>query len=476
MPLKRWILDKLHRLDGLLGRPDLPSRAGEAVEHRAGNGGPPAAAAAPQPPVDHLGPYAPLIEAIRQELQQFVDGPLRLHLAIAELDRFMLQSIDIGCEDDPEALELLRRFVQEFKPDQIRRFLRRDVISALPNATAIDLSQFTGLRVLLPQAGVAGEAGDEYAELLAELRQGTAAVDVRGYALSLTGRWVERDGSEGAGDRIDGHGAPAPQTPLAGQRLEIEVQDGRGRRDVAIEAVVAGRRYSIGKAAGCDIPVEGTYASRRHAEIWSDQGAWWLLDTGSTNGVRVEGGSKGVARSGSGAAGGERPIRLPPGARIVLSALTEGSTADYPALTLRTGDAAATASTPIAGGAPTTPITPVVPPPGRGGVALRLTAQMESGERSALIDAAALPFGIGRSRNQALAVDLVHATVSGRHLEIVACDAEGAEVVVHGDNGVIVDGTEHPAGSRLRWQVGQGMLLGRALPNEPPCRLQLGTA
>ncbi len=364
MPLKSWILDKLNRMDSLLGRPDLPQRAGAAVEHRPQA---PAGQAAPavQPVVEHLGPYAPLIEAIRDELQQFVDGPLRLHLAIAERDQFMLTSIDIGCNDDSEALDLLRRFIAEFKPDQIRRFLRRDIISALPNSASIDLSQFAGLRAILPPGSEAAEAGDEYAALLAELRAGAPAADPRAYVLTLGGRWVERDGETATDDSGEAarRSAGASQTPLAGHRLELEVDDRRGRRKVAIAAVVAGRRYSIGKGGGCDIPVDGTYTSRRHAEIWFDQGAWWLLDTGSTNGVRVDGGAKGVARSGPAAeAGGHRPIRLPAGARIVLSALTEGPTSDYPALTLQTADPAPRAATPIAasGGAPSTPITPVV--------------------------------------------------------------------------------------------------------------------
>lgn len=476
MPLKSWILDKLNRMDSLLGRPDLPQRAGAAVEHRPQA---PAGQAAPavQPVVEHLGPYAPLIEAIRDELQQFVDGPLRLHLAIAERDQFMLTSIDIGCNDDSEALDLLRRFIAEFKPDQIRRFLRRDIISALPNSASIDLSQFAGLRAILPPGSEAAEAGDEYAALLAELRAGAPAADPRAYVLTLGGRWVERDGETATDDSGEAarRSAGASQTPLAGHRLELEVDDRRGRRKVAIAAVVAGRRYSIGKGGGCDIPVDGTYTSRRHAEIWFDQGAWWLLDTGSTNGVRVDGGAKGVARSGPAAeAGGHRPIRLPAGARIVLSALTEGPTSDYPALTLQTADPAPREATPIAarGGAPSTPITPVVASR-RPGESLRLTAQMASGERSALLDAAAMPFGIGRSRSQALAVDLVHASVSGRHIEITGCDREGAEVVVHGDNGVLVGETLHPTGSRLRWRIGEPMVLGRTLPNEPPCTLQL---
>ena len=41
--------------------------------------------------------------------------------------------------------DLLRRFVREFKPEQIKRYLSKEVIGGLSNASAIDLSQFAGL-------------------------------------------------------------------------------------------------------------------------------------------------------------------------------------------------------------------------------------------------------------------------------------------------------------------------------------------
>ncbi len=40
--------------------------------------------------LEHLGAYRPLIAAIREELERFVATDLRLHLAIAEHDRYVL--------------------------------------------------------------------------------------------------------------------------------------------------------------------------------------------------------------------------------------------------------------------------------------------------------------------------------------------------------------------------------------------------
>ena len=77
-------------------------------------------------------------------------------------------------------------------------------------------------------------------------------------------------------------------TPLAGRTIDIEIEDADGSRRIQLHSVLPGRRYVIGKGEGCDIVVNGVYASRRHCEIWLDHGAWWVTDAGSTNGLRVE--------------------------------------------------------------------------------------------------------------------------------------------------------------------------------------------
>src|SRR5581483_10784766 len=117
----------------------------------------------------HLGRYAELVSAIRGELEQFVSNELRLHLAIAERDRFVLTSIEVECEQSEEQRELLRRFMREFKPEQIKQYLARDVIAGLRNAGAIDLTQFAGLNATREDAGDEDEE-DPYAELVAQLQ------------------------------------------------------------------------------------------------------------------------------------------------------------------------------------------------------------------------------------------------------------------------------------------------------------------
>jgi hypothetical protein len=45
----------------------------------------------------------------------------------------------------------------------------------------------------------------------------------------------------------------------------------------------------IGRSRDCDITVEDANVSRRHAEIRIENGSYWLVDLGSTNGVELNG-------------------------------------------------------------------------------------------------------------------------------------------------------------------------------------------
>jgi pSer/pThr/pTyr-binding forkhead associated (FHA) protein len=503
MSLKSWILHGVHRMNGLAARGDLPEPRGDFDA-------PPTPDASPTLPrpgtergkrlagreptlasAEHLGAYAPLIDAIRDELEHFVASHVRLHLAIAERDRFLLTAIGIGCEASDEARRLLQQFVREFKPEQVKRFLAREVIGSLPNAAAIDLSQFAGLFDADSARAAEEEAeGGEYRELLEALRAKPAAA-LPGYRVSVLGRWVEGEGARASlSSPVAGAAAAAP----AGQRCEFDVEDGSGRRRVVLHGVVPGRRFVVGNGESADVRVEGTFASRRHAEIWLENGGWWVADAGSTNGVRLE--PAGPLQRGSAAPTtvGETPVRFASGLRIVLSARAEGPASEYPWLALRPPASGASLVTPIATAAGTlrTPRTAIVAarvaptlatpttqilPAADNETALRLTLSHAAGVRTLPLVAAALPVSVGRSRHQTLVVDRGHEGVSGHHLDIVEVDPLGTcTVVVHGDNGVRIDGTRHAAGARVRWQAGQKLVLGDASEAPVPCVLELVSA
>ncbi|MEO6407170.1 MAG: FHA domain-containing protein, partial [Burkholderiaceae bacterium] len=317
------------------------------------------------------------------------------------------------------------------------------------------------------------------------------------YEVILVGRWSELDAQRptaSTAPSATSHAAgPTPSTPLAGQRWEFDIEDADGRRRLVLQSVVSGRRYAIGKGEGCDLRVNGSYTSRRHAEVWREQDAWWVADAGSTNGVRIEAAPLAGEASGGAAcvAAVDQPARLPDGARIVLSARTEGPASDYPWLALRvappamrTGAPIASRITPIASvpdaalasspaaAAPPTPLTAIHLAADSEPV-YKLTAFQVGGVHALEVRPSALPVSLGRSRSQSLVVDRRHEGVSGHHLDIVELDAAGAQVLVHGDNGVLVDGVPHAAGARLRWRVGETMVLGGAVGEHASCTLTL---
>jgi hypothetical protein len=60
--------------------------------------------------------------------------------------------------------------------------------------------------------------------------------------------------------------------------------------------VLAGSRHeldqpvvTVGRSQECDIVVEDPSASRRHAELRREDGAFWIIDLGSTNGTELNG-------------------------------------------------------------------------------------------------------------------------------------------------------------------------------------------
>src|SRR5208283_2321566 len=69
--------------------------------------------------------------------------------------------------------------------------------------------------------------------------------------------------------------------------LYLEVSTGGGP---AIRQELRGDRLSIGRSPDCDIPLDSTRVSRRHAELEKDaQGNWLVRDLSSRNGTRVNG-------------------------------------------------------------------------------------------------------------------------------------------------------------------------------------------
>ncbi len=75
-----------------------------------------------------------------------------------------------------------------------------------------------------------------------------------------------------------------------------EVADDQDPASAAAAVVVRGARRELddrvvvlGRSGECDIRVDDPNVSRRHAEIRREDGGYWIVDLGSTNGVTVNG-------------------------------------------------------------------------------------------------------------------------------------------------------------------------------------------
>ena len=178
-------------MNGLTTRPDLPrspvfhaaaveapsvsaARADVSAAHPARRSAPAAA---------NLGPYAPLIardprraRALRRQLSAAASDDRRARSLSAHLDRRPRDRAG-------RAADLLRRFIREFRPEQIKEYLAKEVIGPLPNASAIDLSQFAGLNA--GRGDEEPEEDDSYSELLAELRSAKPSPGARPYEVNL---------------------------------------------------------------------------------------------------------------------------------------------------------------------------------------------------------------------------------------------------------------------------------------------------
>jgi hypothetical protein len=464
MSFKTFLLGRMNRA---FGRADLPPY--ETASHTVGDAsvaldgapyGRPVPHGRAAAGLEHLGAYRPLVAAIREELTRFVATDLRLHLAIAEHDRYVLTSIRIDSVGPDDARSLLARFVREFAPEQVKHYLAREIIARLPNASAIDLTQFAGLET---GADEARASRSEYDDLLDELRSDEPEV-AKPFEVTLVGRWSDSDHRAAQPQAARAPGAVAA-TPLAGRGIDVTLEDAQGTRRVALASVVPGRRYTIGKDAGCDVIVDGVYASRRHCEIWLEQGLWHVTDCGSTNGVRVEpADAEAAVKPLASAKGDGRALVVEAGARIVLSATGQGTPAQYPRVALHTADAAPRATA--------TPVTPIVAA-NRNRATYAIQVHMASGAKTVDIPSDGA-FGIGRSRAESLVIDWAHASVSGHHAEITASHSDGVRVRVHGDNGVHAEGgVQHPAGGEFDWRAGETIVLGQAVGDEPVCSLTL---
>ena len=55
------------------------------------------------------------------------------------------------------------------------------------------------------------------------------------------------------------------------------------------EVPITGDRIVLGRSRECDIRLDDANVSRRHAEVRREEGTYWIVDLGSTNGTELNG-------------------------------------------------------------------------------------------------------------------------------------------------------------------------------------------
>jgi hypothetical protein len=203
-----------------------------------------------------------------------------------------------------EPVELARKLAKEMEENQIasvsrvyvpnhyRVFLSpddREQFASYEAALRKELSDY-----LLEHARTAGLAltSRPQIELMTDDRLGLGEFGIQAQQVALPEDEeapADADSAPSAGDfghtmvysatraarRLD----PEPAAP-AGQALLV----GEGRR-----TPLAGARAVIGRSRDCEIVLSDPNVSRRHAEVVPDDGGWWVIDLGSTNGIKVNG-------------------------------------------------------------------------------------------------------------------------------------------------------------------------------------------
>ena len=85
---------------------------------------------------------------------------------------------------------------------------------------------------------------------------------------------------------------PAPDT----EAVSANEAERLGLAHAPAVLVVNGQRHELtkravvlGRSRECDIRIDDANVSRRHAEVRNENGAYWIVDLGSTNGIEVNG-------------------------------------------------------------------------------------------------------------------------------------------------------------------------------------------
>ena len=382
----------------------------------------------------------------------FVASQLRLHLAIAERDRYVLTSIEVACERRRATRAACCAASRaSSRPSRSSATSRARSSRGLPNASAIDLSQFAGLNVERPTRRAPATIPYDDADRRAPQRHVPDA-GPRPFDVTLVGRWVHGDA---LGPTARARRSPAARRPRrhAARRARGVASRSRTRAGAPARRAAARRCPAAAtRSARTRAATSSSTASTRAGAIASSGSTTTpggSRDAGSTNGIRVEAGAGGRrARAASAPTAAQRARARARARDRALGARRKASRATIRACASRCRTptrARAGADTDVTARA--APSTPIAPPQAAGPVARADRAHGLG--RARRVDS---PTRRCRSASAARATRRWCRLGARRRVRPPRRDRRprrrGRAVVVHGDNGVTVDGVDARARAR----------------------------
>ena len=83
--------------------------------------------------------------------------------------------------------------------------------------------------------------------------------------------------------------APSAEMQTPGYAASLEILDPADAPLVIGESVPLDHYTTIGRRPSNSLQIEDSFVSGAHAELVFDEGTWWLIDLGSTNGTFING-------------------------------------------------------------------------------------------------------------------------------------------------------------------------------------------
>ena len=127
-----------------------------------------------------------------------------------------------------------------------------------------------------------------------DTRERTVARLRRGYLSGRLGtdtfsRRVDEALHSGSHDELRGLTADIPASPPAGIVERLRTRFGRRPAGLLAAHELVQAHVTIGRSGSCHLVLGDDTVSRRHAELFIDDGRWILRDLGSSNGTWVNG-------------------------------------------------------------------------------------------------------------------------------------------------------------------------------------------